>query len=215
MQRFTEDIDSLVAETCDMANLAADMIDKSVQAIVDENLELADEVIDDFDRLTRYDDEIEEAAIRILTLYQPTAIDSRTVATVMKSITYLERIGKYGVNIAKATKYLSDKPMYEPVNMIAPMGETAVRMVKTVIKGFEEKSVDGFDKFQEMDDYLDRTMRDDLSKLVEFITANPESADVCTYYISVLKYLERVGDHACKMAEKVNFMVTGMRAHIA
>ncbi len=215
MQRFTEDIDSLVAETCDMANLAADMIDKSVQAIVDENLELADEVIDDFDRLTRYDDEIEEAAIRILTLYQPTAVDSRTVATVMKSITYLERIGKYGVNIAKATKYLSDKPMYEPVNMIAPMGETAVRMVKTVIKGFEEKSVDGFDKFQEMDDYLDRTMRDDLSKLVEFITANPESADVCTYYISVLKYLERVGDHACKMAEKVNFMVTGMRAHIA
>ena len=214
MQRFTEDIDSLVAETCDMANLAADMIDKSVQAIVDENLELADEVIDDFDRLTRYDDEIEEAAIRILTLYQPTAVDSRTVATVMKSITYLERIGKYGVNIAKATKYLSDKPMYEPVNMIAPMGETAVRMVKTVIKGFEEKSVDGFDKFQEMDDYLDRTMRDDLSKLVEFITANPESADVCTYYISVLKYLERVGDHACKMAEKVNFMVTGMRAHI-
>ena len=215
MQRFTEDIDSLVAETCDMANLAADMIDKSVQAIVDENLELADEVIDDFDRLTRYDDEIEEAAIRILTLYQPTAVDSRTVATVMKSITYLERIGKYGVNIAKATKYLSDKPMYEPVNMIAPMGETAVRMVKTVINGFEEKSVDGFDKFQEMDDYLDRTMRDDLSKLVEFITANPESADVCTYYISVLKYLERVGDHACKMAEKVNFMVTGMRAHIA
>ena len=182
MQRFTEDIDSLVAETCDMANLAADMIDKSVQAIVDENLELADEVIDDFDRLTRYDDEIEEAAIRILTLYQPTAVDSRTVATVMKSITYLERIGKYGVNIAKATKYLSDKPMYEPVNMIAPMGETAVRMVKTVIKGFEEKSVDGFDKF---------------------------------HYISVLKYLERVGDHACKMAEKVNFMVTGMRAHIA
>ena len=99
--------------------------------------------------------------------------------------------------------------------MIAPMGETAVRMVKTVINGFEEKSVDGFDKFQEMDDYLDRTMRDDLSKLVEFITANPDSADVCTYYISVLKYLERVGDHACKMAEKVNFMVTGMRAHIA
>ena len=215
MQRFTEDIDSLVAETCEMANLAADMIDKSVQAIVDENLELADEVIDDFDRLTRYDDEIEEAAIRILTLYQPTAVDSRTVATVMKSITYLERIGKYGVNIAKATKYLSDKPMYEPVNMIAPMGETAVRMVKTVIKGFEEKSVDGFDKFQEMDDYLDRTMREDLAKLVEFITTNPDSADVCTYYISVLKYLERVGDHACKMAEKVNFMVTGMRAHIA
>lgn len=214
MQRFIDDVESLVAETVDMGNLAAEMIEKSVQAIVDGDVVLADEVIDDFARITRYDNEIEEAAIRILTIYQPTAVDSRTVATVLKSITYLERIGKYSVNISKATKYLHDKPMFEPVNLIAPMGETAVRMVKMVTKAFEERSVDGFDKFQEMDDYLDRTMREDLKRIIEFIDQNKDSADVCTYYISVLKYLERVGDHACKMAEKVNFMVTGMRAHI-
>ena len=214
MQRFIDDVESLVLETVDMGNLAAEMIEKSVQAIVDGNTALADEVIDDFARVTRYDNEIEEAAIRILTIYQPTAVDSRTVATVLKSITYLERIGKYSVNISKATKYLHDKPMFEPVNLIAPMGETSVRMVKMVTKGFEERSVDGFDKFKEMDDYLDRTMRENLKKIIEFIDQNKDSADVCTYYISVLKYLERVGDHACKMAEKVNFMVTGMRAHI-
>ncbi len=37
---------------------------------------------------------------------------------------------------------------------------------------------------------------------------------MCIYYISIIKFLERVGDHACKIAEKINFMVTGMRAHI-
>ena len=65
-----------------------------------------------------------------------------------------------------------------------------------------------------MDDYLDKTMRDDLYAIIEFINKNPGSADPCTYYISVLKFLERVGDHACKMAEKITFMVTGQRATI-
>lgn len=215
MQRFLDDIEALVSETVDMGNLACDMIEKSVQAIVDGNIELADEVIDDFARMDRYDVEIEDAAIRILTLYQPTASDTRTIATILKSITYLERIGKYSYNIATATKYLSEKPMFEPVHLIQPVGEVAVRMVKIVTKAFDEKTVDGLDKISEMDDFLDRTMREDLIKIVDFINENEQSADVCTYYISVIKYLERVGDHACKMAEKVNFMVTGMRAHIA
>ncbi len=215
MQRFLDDIEALVSETVDMGNLACDMIEKSVQAIVDGNVELADEVIDDFARMDRYDVEIEDAAIRILTLYQPTASDTRTIATILKSITYLERIGKYSYNIATATKYLSEKPMFEPVHLIQPVGEVAVRMVKIVTKAFDEKTVDGLDKISEMDDFLDRTMREDLIKIVDFINENEQSADVCTYYISVIKYLERVGDHACKMAEKVNFMVTGMRAHIA
>ena len=212
MQRFLDDIEALVSETVDMGNLACDMIEKSVQAIVDGNIELADEVIDDFARMDRYDVEIEDAAIRILTLYQPTASDTRTIATILKSITYLERIGKYSYNIATATKYLSEKPMFEPVHLIQPVGEVAVRMVKIVTKAFDEKTVDGLDKISEMDDFLDRTMREDLIKIVDFINENEQSADVCTYYISVIKYLERVGDHACKMAEKVNFMVTGMRA---
>ena len=215
MQRFLDGIDALVNETVDMGNLACEMIERSVQAIVDGNVELAGEVIDDFARMDRYDVEIEDAAIRILTLYQPTASDTRTIATILKSITYLERIGKYSYNIATATKYLSDKPMFEPVHLIQPFGEVAVRMVKLVTKAFEEKSVDDLDKISEMDDYLDKTMREDLMKIVDFINENEQSADVCTYYISVIKYLERVGDHACKMAEKVNFMVTGMRAHIA
>ena len=215
MQRFIDDIEALISETVDMGNLASEMIEKSVQAMIDGNVEMADGVIDDFARIDRYDHDIEDAAIRILTIYQPTAMDTRTVATILKSITYMERIGKYSYNIAIATKYLADKPMFEPVHLIQPFGEVAVRMVKLVTKAFEEKSVDELGKISEMDDYLDRTMREDLIKIVDFINENGQSADVCTYYISVIKYLERVGDHACKMAEKVNFMVTGMRAHIA
>jgi len=214
MQKFIEDIDELVAETIRMCDYACRMIDSSVTAIVDGNVELADSVEADFKQLDALDEGIEEDAVRILTIYQPTAIDARTVTTILKSITYLERIGKYSYNIAKATKYLVDKPMYPPVNLIQPLGEVAVRMVKLVVGAFETRDISGLDRISEMDDYLDRNMRKDLDEIIAFIRQNPDSADVCTYYISVIKFLERVGDHCCKMAEKVHFMVTGEHVEI-
>ncbi len=214
MRKFIEDIDELVAETVRMCDYACRMIDCSVAAIVDGNVELADSVEADFKQLDALDEGIEEDAVRILTIYQPTAIDARTVTAILKSITYLERIGKYSYNIAKATKYLVDKPMYPPVNLIQPLGEVAVRMVKLVVRAFETRDISGLEKISEMDDYLDRNMRKDLDEIIAFIRNNPESADVCTYYISVIKFLERVGDHSCKMAEKVHFMVTGEHVEI-
>ncbi len=214
MQRFVEDIDAMTAETVEMGRLAAKMIAMSIDAVTNNDLRKAEEVIGDFETMSRYDTEIEDMATRILTLYQPTAMDTRTIVAVLKSITYLERIGKYSKNIAIATEYLSGKESYPPLNLIRPMGDTVVKMVNIVTKGFEERSVDDFGSIVEMDDFLDETMRKSLIEIVGFINTNENSADVCTYYISILKFLERVGDHACKMAEKINFMVTGMHAVI-
>lgn len=150
-----------------------------------------------------------------MTLYQPTAEDTRTVAAVLKCITYLERIAKYSRNIAIATEYLADKPDVEPMGSIGPMGETAVEMVRLATECFERRTVEGLGRITEMDDYLDGMMKACLSDTVEFMRHHPESADVCTYCISVMKYLERVGDHACKIAEKVTFMVTGEKVRIS
>lgn len=209
MKKFEEDIQSLLDNTSDMADLVADMMERAVISLIDGNVDVATTVIDDFAKADRYDRMIEEEALRVLSIYQPTASDMRSSATVLKSITYLERIAKYSKNIAVATEYLSDKPSYPVIDCIAPMGEVAVRMVRLVTNGLHERSTEGFDKISEMDDYLDRNLRSGLKNIIGYITANPDSADVCTYYISVLKYIERIGDHACKIAEKVTFMVTG------
>lgn len=214
MQRFEDDIDAVVAETCEMAKLSTEMLERAIQAVTDGDVDLADSIIADQAKIEKFDDEIEDAAIRILTLYQPTAVDTRTVATILKSITHLERIAKYSTNIATATKYLADKPSYEVVDLIEPVGEMALSLVKRVVTGFENKSIDGFKSIRETDDRLDDAMKDDLERIVDFINTHEGTADVCIYYISILKFLERVGDHACKMAEKVCFMVTGRRATI-
>lgn len=214
MKKFIEEMQNLMDDTVKMAETATEMTNLSIEAFCKKDLDKADVVIGMFDRVNRYDAEIEKKAIRILSLYQPAASDMRAIATVLKCITYLERIGKYSKNIAVATQYLHDKQSYEPVSAISGMGKTVVKMVNLVTQGFTKASVDGFDGIVDMDDYLDSAMRENMTNVVDFIVKNPESAVVCTYYISIMKYIERMGDHACKMAEKVTFMVTGMHTEI-
>jgi phosphate transport system protein len=214
MMKFQEEMTELRRCTMNMASLTASMVERSIDVLLDLDLEGAERMVDDFTKVDRLDRKIEESAIRILTLYQPMASDMRAVATYMKSITYMERIAKYCKNIAVAAQYLKDKPTYDVCECLRPMGDTAAEMVRIVIDGLMNASVDGFDRITDMDNILDDALRHDMKKIIDFITACPESADVCTYYISVMKFIERIGDHACKIAEKVTFMVTGFHAII-
>ena len=109
MKRFTEEMDDLVDSMVKMAKLATEMSNKSISSFCKRDVGVADDVINSFSVIRNYDTDIEKKAIRILTLYQPAACDMRTIATVQKCITYLERIGKYSKNIADATHYLKDK----------------------------------------------------------------------------------------------------------
>ena len=214
MLKFQEEMTELRMNTLAMADITASMVERSLNVLLTTDVGAADIMVEDFAKVDHYDRKIEQLAIKILTLYQPMASDMRAVATYMKCITYMERISKYCKNIAIATRYLADKPRYEVLDCLRPMGETASCMVSIVINGLKNASVDGFDRIIDMDDILDNALREDMRKVIDFITQCPESADVCTYYISVMKFLERIGDHACKIAEKVTFMVTGFHAVI-
>lgn len=214
MDKFVKEMDSLMCDTNRMCDLVNEMIEDAVKAFDTGDIGLAEKAMDLFDHVDRYDVEIEKSAFRILTLYQPLVSDMRAIAATLKCITYLERIAKYSRNIAEAAVYLDEREQYPVKSLIAPMGERAIEMVRTSTSAFMNRTMDGLDTIVDQDDFLDMAMKESLHEIVAFMGTCPESADVCTYYISVLKYLERVGDHACKIAEKVTFMVTGMRTRI-
>ena len=214
MGRLEDEITCLFNRVSEMSRLAAWMTEDSVKALIEGDTGLAQEVIDAFDRVDRYDREIEEAAVRILTLFQPAASDLRTAVTVLKCITYLDRIAKYCKNLAIATEYLSDKPRYPVFDLLAPMGDMAAGMVRMVSHAIEARSTEGFDRIVEMDDYLDEHHDTGRERIVEYIRSDPDSADVCMQYFTIMRYLERMGDHSCKIAEKVTFMVSGERTRI-
>ena len=89
MQKAIEEIDSVMENTIKMAKMTSSMIERSIKALADSDIKLADDVMSDFEIVDRYDRCIEESALKVLSLYQPRASDMRTMATVLKCITYL------------------------------------------------------------------------------------------------------------------------------
>jgi phosphate transport system protein len=94
------------------------------------------------------------------------------------------------------------------------MCDVAVEMVRGVITAFENKSIKGLEIYHEMDDKLDYYRKNIIEDNVKHMQVDPTSIEAYTYYISVAKYLERVGDNACKIAEKIIYMVTGKHMNI-
>lgn len=214
MKKFEDDLNKLIETTNEMGDLSLSLLERAITSFRNKDAELADNVIKDFERETFLNEIIEEDSIRILTLYQPTAIDIRTVSTIMKSITYLERIGKNGKNIAKVVKSLKNLEDTDIVPEIEEMSDIALEMTNIAISGLKKDSTENFEKLRCLDDKMDNLRDSALMNSLSKIHQCPDKIDVCMYYMSMSRYLERIGDHTCKIAEKVTYMVTGKHVEI-
>ena len=214
MKRLNADMKELTASVTELGELAADMLEGAVDALVNSNEVLAQEVIEKYDRVAYLESLIEDESLRILILYQPMATDMRFTATALKIITYLERIGKYSRNIAKAAIYLRDRPTTYRMIEVYEMCDVAVEMVRGVIAAFESRNIKGLENYHELDDRLDHSRVNVIEDNIKHMADDPTAIEAYTYYISVAKYLERVGDNACKIAEKIIYMVSGKHIEV-
>lgn len=212
--KMAEDLAAVRQATADMGAAAVSLTARAIRALQEDDEELAQTAADDYPRLAQMNTEIEVKAIRILLLYQPAAEDARMISTVLESISHMERIGKNAKSIAEIVLLLDDQIMIEPFPAIERMGNTAETMIRIAVDGFTRNSVEGFDRLRELDGILDVGRRDSYRDATEHIKQCPDSVDVYTQYLFVTRYLERMGDHACDMAEKVAFMVTGRHIEI-
>ena len=214
MKRLTSDIKKMTASITELGELAANMLEGAVEALVNSDEALAKEVIEKYDRVAYLETLSEDEALRILILYQPMATDMRFTATALKIISYLERIGKYSKNIAKAAIYLRDRPTTYKMIEVYEMCDVAVEMVRGVVTAFESRNIKGLEDYHELDDKLDHSRVNVIEENIKHMAADPTMIEAYTYYISVAKYLERVGDNACKIAEKIIYMVTGKHTEV-
>ena len=213
-EKFRRDLEELKKEVEEMGTLALSMLVDSVESLKKLDVELADKVISKKESLADMDEKIEEKGLTMISLYQPMAKDLRTIGTVLKIITYLYRIGRYGKDIAKITKELKEKQHIGKLVEIPYMANRVVEMVKEALTAFMAEDVSQIKNFSERDDELDSLNYSIFRECLTYMMEDPRKITQCSYYMMVARYLERCGDHACKMAEKIYFMVTGERIEI-
>ena len=214
-EKFDNEMRILNGSIREMGSLSQQMLLDAVRSLKDRDKVLAEDVLERKERLYKYDQDIEERALKVLMLYQPMAKDMRDLACILKMITYLTRIGRYGYDIAKITLAIADQPHVKKLIDIPNMARVAASMIEDVLKAYETEDLSVISNLEERDDELDEERYSIFRECLTYMMEDPKTITRCTHYIMVARYLERCGDHACKIAEKVVYKVEGKHVEIS
>ena len=148
--------------------------------------------------------------MQILVSQQPAAGEFRTLGAVLKIITYLDRIGRYGRDIARLAARTPLGERGSPWSLLQKMADQAAAMVQAALEGFETRDLKRSRAVYDADDAVDELNRQVLTECAAGMKS-AEGNPAYLHEVLVARDLERVADNACKIAEKTIYMVTGQR----
>ncbi len=213
-EKFHTELKNLKTETLEMAHLGRFMLRTAVDALISQDRELAVSVLARKEEIRLMEVRLEEHCYHLIALNQPMAKDMRVIACTLKVITASLRIGRYGKVIANIAKKISDQPHIANLMSIPHMAELVIDMIDDAIEAYDKDTLTLISDFSARDDTIDALRQSIFREAITYMMEDPKSITRCTHYILVARYLERCGDHACKIAENVHYMETGERIEI-
>jgi len=213
-EKFHGELSTLKQDTLQMAHFARDMLHDSLQALIEQDTEKAKEIVSRKKQIRETIIALEERTYQLIALNQPMARDMRVIACTLKIITSAERIGRYGKDIANMVKHIKGQPDFAQPLPIVHMADQVIAMIDDTLAAYEMENLDRIAGLSFRDDAVDSLWHSIFRETLTFMMENPKTITRSTYFIMVARYLERSGDHACKMAENVHYMVTGERIEI-
>ena len=204
---FDEELDLLKQALLRMAGKAEAMIHKSVQSLVQRDMELASEIPDTEDEVNRLQLEIDDRAFKLLALRQPMAHDLRLIIAAMKISVDLERIADQAVNILENTKVLLQFPLLKPLIDIPKMADIATEMLRDSLDAFVDGDAAKARIVVTRDDEVDALKNQVFRELLTYMISDPRTIQVALQLILVARHLERIADHATNIAEDVVYLV--------
>jgi len=196
------------------SDISKEMLKNSIAALKNQDVKLAKKVYSKKDELMKMDENIEHRCLQAISMYQPMAKDMRKIGASLKIITYQTRIGRYGKDIAKMVEELSDSPHIAKLVSIPHMSEIVEEMINDALNAYKTEKLINIKSFIERDDDVDSLRESIFRETLSYMMEDNKKIKQGMYYAMIARYLERCADHACKIAEKVNYMITGKRIEI-
>jgi len=210
-KQFDAELEALRARVLQMGGLVESQIVRAMDALVDGNVELANEVITDDHRVNALEVAIDEDSTHVIARRQPAAGDLRMVMAIVKTITDLERIGDEAEKIARMAKqmYESDRLHVPRFAEVRRASDAALDMLRRALDAFARLDVGAAAYVVRQDIDLDDQFRSIVRQLITFMMEDPRTISTSIEIFSIAKALERIGDHAKNMAEYVIYLVKG------
>ncbi|OPZ71380.1 MAG: hypothetical protein BWY83_01176 [bacterium ADurb.Bin478] len=203
---FTQEMDSLKTSLQQMVELVDGQVGMAIEALEKADVELC-RVVKERDKQTdAYENLILAQCENLFALFQPVAIDLRTIITALKISAQLERCGDIAVNIVNRTRKTADRHDLVQESQVIDMAKQAQVMLKTAIAAFTEADNQKALQVMRQDDAVDGLNKSIFKFLVERMKASTDDIEPCAHLIVLTRQLERLADHATNIAEEVFFL---------
>ncbi|MDE3163206.1 MAG: phosphate signaling complex protein PhoU [Acidobacteriota bacterium] len=207
--RFQQSLDELKEKLLVMAGLAEQAIQRAIEAYRVRDLSICDLVSRSENAINRMEREIDQAALDMLAMEQPMAIDLRFILSVIKINADLERVGDAAKGISDRVRNMEQMPTAELPVDIPRMAKLAAEMVRKSLQSFIEGDPEVAKAVLTMDDAVDSINRAAYKALTAVMEEQSHLAPQALNALMICRALERVADHATNIAEDVIFWVQG------
>jgi len=197
-----------------MGSMAGEAILRSIEALKNRDLNLAQQIVLDDQKINDLRFNIEEKCIQLIVTQQPIANDLRIIIAVLNIITEVERIGDYAEGIAKIAIMIGEEPPVKPLIDIPLMAEQAVDMLRRSLDAFINQDAEAARKICIEDDIVDHLYDQIYLELLSLMMKDPQIVSRATRLIWVAHDLERSADRVTNICERVIFVITGKMEEI-
>jgi phosphate transport system protein len=209
IKSYDEELNQLNNMIVEMGGLAESQLAAAIDAVVERDSDLAARVIEGDQKVDQLERDMDNLAIRLLALRQPMARDLREIVAALKIGSDLERICDYAANVAKRSIALAQSPPIQPVHALPRMSALALRLVRDVIDAYVKRDADKALAVWVGDEELDEMYANLFRVFLTYMMEDPRNIGSCTHVLFMAKNIERIGDHATNIAEKVYYLVHG------
>ena len=207
VRHFEEELEQLKARLLEMGGIAEEQVRLAVKGLVERDRELMERVLVGDQPLNSLHIEIDNRCFTLLALYQPMAVDLRSIVAAVKINTDLERVGDLAINIAEASRQYVRHPPVKRLIDIPRMASIAQTMLRDALDAFVRRDTELAQQVLNEDDTLDGLKNQIFRELLTYMLQDPATIEPALDLILISRHLERIGDHATNVAEDVIFMV--------
>ncbi|CBL45849.1 Phosphate transport system regulatory protein [gamma proteobacterium HdN1] len=209
-KRFNRDLATLVSQLLQMGGTVELQLKSALDGLLNGEVGLVQQAKELEEKVDQFDLILGEACAQMLVLRQPAASDLRMTLAINKCVSDLERMGDEAHKIARvALPLMEDGQSLTGFVEVRHIGQHVMQMLHDVLHAFSRQDISLALHVKSRDEQVDIEYRSAMRTLMTFMMEEPQTISRIMNVIWVLRSLERIGDHACNIAEQIVYMVQG------